>query len=143
MGRNNASRFRSLACALLSASVILCLIIAPLCATRCAAQACTPASPDGPSGTCHHSSNHSGTFELSAVTLATPCAADELVFTAPRIEQRAISQKSAVDSTFFSPSAPHLSAFLSPIDADDPSAFASVFSPGPTLAVFPSMSLRI
>jgi hypothetical protein len=143
MGRKNASQVRSIAHALFSAFVILCLIIAPLCATRCAAQACASASSADSSGACHHSATHAGTLEFSALTSANLCTAGEIVFTAPRIEQRAISQESSFAPTFFSPSAPRLAAFLGLIDADDTSPLASASSPGSILAVCPSIPLRI
>jgi hypothetical protein len=143
MGRKSAFHVRSITYALLSASVIVCLILAPHCATRCAAQACTSSSPDGSSGACHRSSNNTGALEFSAVTSANPCATGEIVFTTPRLEQRAVSQKSSITPTFFSVSAPHLAAFLGLIHADDPSALTSGSSPGSAFVVFPSIPLRI
>jgi hypothetical protein len=143
MGRKSAFHFRSISYALFSASIILCLIVAPLCATRCAAQPCKPASPDGHSGGCHHSSKQTGALEFSAVTSANPCATGEIFFTTPRIEQRVVSQKSSFAATFCPLSAPHLAALPSPIHADHSSALASSSSPGSTFAVPSSLPLRI
>jgi hypothetical protein len=46
MGRRYRSRFRSIAYGLFSASLVACLISAPLCAARCATTLCIPASPE-------------------------------------------------------------------------------------------------
>jgi len=143
MGRKRAFHFRAITDALLSASLILCLIMAPLCTTRCAAQACASASSADPTGACHHSSNRTGTLEFSVVTPADLCTAGEIVFTAPRLEERAISQKSSVATNFYSPLAFHLAGFLGTIHADGVSALSSGASPGSTIAVPPSIPLRI
>jgi len=71
--------------ALLAIALILCLTIAPLCATRCSTQLCLPSSPAaGNSGGCHESSpDHPSDSGWNTVA-PQACAPAELLFTSPR-----------------------------------------------------------
>src|ERR1700740_3020403 len=132
MGRKNASRLRSIACALLSAFVILCLIIAPLCASRCAAQTCAFGSQDGTAVGCHQSAE-TGSGATLNIARESPCVSSEIVFTAPRSELRVVSEKSPAASTLISPFALNPSVFSNSLAKGNADAFGASFSPGAVL----------
>ena len=143
MGRKNASPLPSLLRALLSLSVILCLTIAPLCAMRCGARACTPDSSDGAADACHHSSSPTGALEFSAATTGNPCATGEIVFTAPRLEGLSRAEKLSAAPACISPYALKFSAFRGAIGANDSKPDFEAFSAGAVLAFSPAIPLRI
>jgi hypothetical protein len=89
--------------ALISASLIACLTIAPLCAARCATALCVPASPDD-SANCHHSSHHTGSAPTFTTHSAALCATAEFIFTTPRPSASSLS----IESYIFSIALPDL-----------------------------------
>jgi hypothetical protein len=136
--------FRSIARALLCASVILCLVIAPICATRCAAsQSCTPGSPAGDSDGCHHSSNHAGSGATLGFFSANPCGNGDIVFTAPRVEERTLSPNSYTAASFFHAFALSQGALTGWIETGSCSTIAVASSPGLASAVSGFTPLRI
>ncbi len=90
--------------ALISASLIACLTIAPICAARCATTLCIPASADNPVNDCHHSSHRSGSAPTFTTPSATPCSTADLIFTTPRLGASSVS----IGSDVFSIAFPHL-----------------------------------
>jgi hypothetical protein len=90
--------------ALISASLIACLTIAPICAARCATTLCVPVSSDNSPNDCHHSSHHSGSAPTFTTRSAIPCPTAELIFTTPRLDPSSVS----IESHAFSIALPHL-----------------------------------
>jgi len=125
MRRKYRSRFCSVAYGLLSASLIACLLIAPLCAVRCAATVCTPASPDGSADGCHHASNHTGCAPaFTAKSSSGPCATGELLFTTPRLQDLSTSIASFAAPTVLLPAELNASSQLG-VTAETGGTFAS------------------
>jgi hypothetical protein len=103
MARNMTPFLLSFVRALISASLIACLTIAPICAARCATTLCVPASSDNSPNDCHHSSHQSGSAPTFTTSSATPCASAELLFTTPRLGTSSVS----IESHVFSIALPH------------------------------------
>lgn len=97
--------------ALISASLIACLTIAPICAARCATTLCVPASTDNLAIDCHHSPHHSGSAPTFTTRSATPCATAELIFTTSRMSTFSVS----IESYVFSIALPHLDVAMQPL----------------------------
>jgi hypothetical protein len=76
--------------------VVLCLLAAPLCATRCALSSCAKSNTHQQSTTgCHHQSNHSrGSSVLPAAMAPTCLPADSLLTTLPAPQFRLLSADS-------------------------------------------------
>ena len=76
--------------------VVLCLLAAPLCATRCTLSSCAKPSTQEQSTTgCHHQSKHSRGSSVLAATIAPTCLpADSLLTTLPAQQYRLLSTDS-------------------------------------------------
>jgi hypothetical protein len=70
--------------ALFSPLLVLCLLAAPLCSARCAAQACALPNPSGTSAACHESSDNSDQSGWNTLTQKSKCANNEILFTETR-----------------------------------------------------------
>jgi len=79
-----------------SALVVLCLLSAPLCATRCTLSSCAkPSTPEQSTAACHHQSNHSGNSSVLGRTVAPTCVpADTLLTSLPAPNSRLVSPNS-------------------------------------------------
>lgn len=113
--------------ALISASLIACLTIAPICATRCATTLCVPASADNPANGCHHSPHHSSSAPAFTTRSAAPCA-NELIFTTSRVSAFSVS----IESYVFSIVLPHLDVAMQ--------SLAFGLSPSSALTAIPRFS---
>jgi hypothetical protein len=73
--------------------IVLCLLAAPLCATRCAISSCAqPNAPEQSTTGCHHPSNHSRNSSAHAAAIAPTCLpADSLLTTLPAPQSRLLS----------------------------------------------------
>jgi hypothetical protein len=76
--------------------VVLCLLAAPLCATRCTLSSCAKINaPEQSTTGCHHPSNHSRGSSTIADAIATNCLpVDSLVTTLPTPQSRLLSADS-------------------------------------------------
>ena len=100
-----------------SALVVLCLLAAPLCATRCALYSCArPDTQEQSTTACHHQSNQSGNSSVFDAVVAPSCVpADTLLTTLPAPEARPLSASSdspAYSAILNSPSASGASALI-------------------------------
>ena len=124
--------------ALISASLIACLTIAPICAARCATTLCVPASTDNLANDCHHSHtplrfrahiHHPLSHSLRAQR--------ELIFTTPRLNASSVS----IESYVFSIAVPHLDVAMQSLAFGLPpsarTAIPRFFSPAPSPPLIP------
>jgi len=89
--------------------IVLCLLAAPLCATRCALSSCaTTNTPEQSTTGCHHQSNQSRNSSVLAAAIAPTCLpADSLLTTLPAAQSRlhsAHSDSLRLSATLISPS---------------------------------------
>jgi hypothetical protein len=89
--------------------IVLCLLAAPLCATRCALSSCAKTNaPEQSTTGCHHQSNHSRNSSVLAAAIVPTClTTDSLLTTLPAAQSRLLSADSEslrLSATLISPS---------------------------------------
>ena len=91
--------------------VVLCLLAAPLCATRCALSSCAKSNTHQQSTTgCHHQSNHSRGSSVLAAAIAPTCLpADSFLSTIPAQQSRLLTDDSDSHSIWAIPNSPSFS----------------------------------
>jgi len=122
MVRDVAIFLRSFSRALFAALLILCIAVSPVCAARCASALCASSLSGQPAESCHQSSSRMATGHvpvLSSVPASTPCAAADLLFTSPRLEDFAISIESQFAAHVFLPVPSNPGSTLSAANFDD------------------------
>jgi hypothetical protein len=95
-----------------SVLVVLCLLAAPLCATRCTLSSCAKPDNQGPSTTgCHHQSKHSRGSSVLAGAIAPTCfPADSFLTTLPAEQSWLLTADSDSHSLSAIPNSPSRSA---------------------------------
>jgi hypothetical protein len=142
MVRKSRLRVSSVAPTLLSATLILCLVTAPICATRCAAHACLAAS-SAAVATCHQSTDDCGATGWKNKASEISCASGEIVFTAARFEERNSSPKSSTGPNFLAPFRLNLAVPIGTMNANDSNPMDPAFQPGFLCTVAICSPLRI
>jgi hypothetical protein len=128
MGRIDVIHFRSFLCTLLSFSLIACLVFAPLCAARCASQACASEPSNAAGDACHHSSAQPDSDNNMSATAVKVCASPEIDIASPRTEGLTVSARNSFHSEPISPFVPPLGLLFAA------SAIANPLQHGPGLA---------
>src|ERR1700741_1367432 len=142
MVRKNRLRASALAHGILSATLFRCLVTLPICSARCAAQACLPDSSVS-ADSCHESTDDPGSTGWRNKASQNSCAAGEIVFTAPRLEERAISPKSSTAPNFLAPFTLNPAVPIGPLNANNLIPLNKAIQPGLLSSVPACPPLRI
>ena len=122
--------------------VVLCLLAAPLCATRCALSSCAKPDTHEQSTTgCHHPSKHSRTSPVLAGAIAPTCLpADSLLTTLPAQQSRLLTTDSDSHALSAIPNSPSFS-----VDSDQIAFRISdrSSSPGDSSSFVSTLPLRL
>lgn len=135
MGRNFQSRASFFVSAPLAVFLIISLLVAPVCASRCAAALCVPAAQNHGEEVCHQPSMPVSDAPVLADASHHPCATGELFYIAPRSESL-----SATLAWYALPSASPLPV-VPPQLSREAAVFALARSPLSELSVFPPLRL--
>lgn len=86
MGWTATISFRSCSRALFATSLILCLVIVPICTARCASALCGSSLPNQPADSCHHSTAAEESSGPTYKPATLSCTNTQSFFTIPRLE---------------------------------------------------------